>query len=412
MLGRRSFLKVAASAPAVFSTLASVRSWSDGSKEKLPVAAVVTKYSNNTHADVLLGKILEGFDQQGGAGPDLRLVSLYTDQVPKDDLSRDLAKKHDFRIAKTIDEAITLGTDKVQVAGVLSIGEHGDYPFTKDTNQHMYPRRRFFDEIVKAMRRGGKVVPVFNDKHLSYNWHDAKQVYDTAKELKISMMAGSSLPVTWREPPLALPMNCEIESALVIGYGGLEAYGFHALEALQCMIERRTGGESGVKNVQAVQGEEIWTAEQDGRWSRDLFDAALSTTPDVAERDVETQLSKKAAFYLVEYRDGLKATVAMANGVARHFSFAAKLRGQDEPEATWFRLQDEKPFGHFAYLLKAIDAMFQTGTPAYPLERTLLTTGVLDTVMHSLAQKNKRLETPELTIHYRPTDWPFANMQT
>src|SRR5688572_18052457 len=104
--------------------------------KRLPVAAVVTEYRRNSHADVIVGKILEGFRQDGGPGPALRLAALYTDQVPKADLSRDLAKKHGFLIARSIEEAITLGGDKVAVEGVLSIGEHGTYPYTADTKQH------------------------------------------------------------------------------------------------------------------------------------------------------------------------------------------------------------------------------------------------------------------------------------
>src|SRR2546423_9171160 len=106
-------------------------------RERLPVAAVVTEYRRNSHADVIVGKILEGFNQDGGAGPALRLAALYTDQVPKADLSRELAKKHKFRIAQTIEEAITLGGDKIAVAGVICIGEHGNYPYLKETQQQM-----------------------------------------------------------------------------------------------------------------------------------------------------------------------------------------------------------------------------------------------------------------------------------
>ncbi len=406
---RRAWLKTAA---AITPVLAAA-TWGEplwaGERRKLPVAAVVTEYRTNSHADVIVGKILEGFQQDGGPGPDLQLVSMYTDQVPDKDLSRELAKKHRFKIVDTIEEAITLGTGEVQVAGVLSIGEHGNYPYTEDTKQHMYPRRRFFDAIVAAFRKAGKVVPVFNDKHLSYRWSDAKHIYDSARELKVPLMAGSSLPVTWREPPLALPMDCQIKDALVVGYGGLESYGFHALETLQCMIERRRGGETGVTAVQAVQKDAIWKAERDGRWSRELLTAALATIPDVPSGDIEKRLADGAAFYLIEHRDGLKSTVAMANGLARHFAVAVKLRDQEKPLATWFKLQDGKPYGHFIYLLKAIEQMIHTGKPSYPVERTLLTTGILDTAMHSLAKTGQRLTTPQLHVEYTAADWPFAN---
>jgi hypothetical protein len=376
-------------------------------RKTLPVAAIVTVYHTNSHADVIVGKILNGYDQQGGPGPALKLVGLYADQAPSRDLSRALAERHGFRIARSIDEALTLGTDRLQVAGVLSIGEHGEYPETPDTKQRMYPRRRFFDEIVACFRRTGQVVPVFNDKHLAYAWNDAKHIHDVAVEMKIPLMAGSSLPVTWRRPPMTLPVGCQIESALAVGYGGLESYGFHALETLQCQVERRAGGETGVAAIRVLRGDEIRAASERGDWSRELFAAALRTMPGSPRPDLR-QLGDNAAFYQLEYRDGLRATVAMANGIARHFGFAAKLRGQNEPTATWFELQDDKPFGHFAFLLQAIERMIQTGRPAYPVERTLLTTGVLDAAMHSLAAGGQRRETPELKVSYQPVDWPFA----
>ncbi len=383
----------------------------EAAKQKLPVAAVVTQYRNNTHADVIIGKVLNGYRQDGGAGPDLEIVSLYVDQTAKNDLSQPLAEKHGFRICKTIEEAITLQTGKIQVAGVLSIGEHGNYPSTEDTKQKMYPRRRFFDEITKTFRKAGSVVPVFNDKHLAYNFADAKQMYDTARKMQIPLMAGSSVPVSWRRPAIALPMGCEIEAAIGVGYGGMESYGFHALEGLQCMIERRKGGESGVSSVQAVKGDEVWKAERDGRWSKELLEAALAAMPNTRPGKLEDKLRPESPFYLMEHRDGLRSGVAMANGVARHFGFAAKLKGQPKPIAVWFELEEVKPYGHFAFLLQAIQKMFQTGQPAYPVERTLLTTGVLDRVMHSLADAGKKFDTPELKIAYQPKDWPFANSQ-
>lgn len=378
------------------------------SLKPLPVAAVVTEYRETSHADVIVGKILNGYDQQGGFGPALKLVSLYTDQVPDADLSRDLAKKHGFRIASSIDDALTLGTDQLQVAGVLSIGEHGNYPSTPDTAQVMYPRRRFFEGIAECFQRVKKVVPVFNDKHLAYRWSDAKFMYDTAREMKIPFMAGSSLPVAWRRPGLALPMGCEIEQVLVIGYGGLESYGFHALETLQCMVERRRGGETGVRAVSVLQGEAIERARQEATWSESLFAAALKTMPGSPAPDLK-RLDKSAAFFQLEYRDGLRATVAMANGLSSQFGFAAKLKGRVEPVATWFELEEGKPYGHFAHLTRAIETMIHSGKPAYPVERTLLTTGVLDALMHSVIEQGRSRDTPELAIDYQAVEWPFAN---
>lgn len=382
----------------------------DKPRAKLPVAAVVTVYHKNSHADVIVGKVLEGWLQDGGLGPDLKLVSMYVDQVGENDLSAALAKKHGFVLAKSIDEALTLGANSLAVAGVLSIGEHGKYPSVPGTDQVMYPRRRFFDEIVATFKRCKKVVPVFSDKHLSYAWSDAKHMFDTARELRIPFMAGSSVPVMWRNPSATIPIGSEITEAIALGYGGFEHYGFHSLEGLQCLMERRKGGETGVKSVQSVTGDGIWQAEKEGRWTRSLFDAIVeaSPTPYNGKQPRPKEMSKNAVFYLIEYRDGTKATVAMETGFTHEFACAVSIRGHDKPFAVNFLPQDGPPFGHFEHLLRAVEHMFHTGQPAYPVERTLLTTGILDAALHSLADKNRRLETPQLTFDYKPVDWPFA----
>lgn len=379
-------------------------------RAKLPVAAVVTVYTRNSHADVIVGKILEGWSQDGGLGPDLQLVSIYVDQVGEGDLSESLAKKYGFLATKTIREALTLGTDSLAVAGVLSIGEHGKYPTVPETQQVMYPRRRFFDEIVATFRQCQKVVPVFSDKHLSYAWSDAKHMYDTARELHIPFMAGSSVPVMWRNPSISIPLGSEITEVISLGHGGLEAYGFHSLEGMQCLTERRKGGETGVKSVQSVTGDGIWQAEKEGRWSKTLFDAAVEATPtpDNGKTTRPKEMAKDAVFYLIEYRDGTKATAAMHTGFAHDFAAAVSIRGIEKPFAFQFLTEEAAPFRHFEHLLRAVEHMIHTGKPAYPVERTLLTTGILDAVLHSHADKDRRLETPQLAVDYKPADWPFA----
>jgi hypothetical protein len=382
----------------------------DKPRAKLPIAAVVTIYHQNSHADVIVGKVLEGWAQDGGPGPDLKLVSLFVDQVGDNDLSAALSKKHGFVIAKSIHEALTLGTDSLAVSGVLSIGEHGKYPTVPETQQIMYPRRRFFDEIVATFQKCGKVVPVFNDKHLSHAWNDAKHMFDTARERRIPFMAGSSVPIMWRNPSATIPLGAEITEAIALSYGGNEGYAFHGLEGLQCLMERRKGGESGVRSIQAVQGDGIWQAEKDGRWSRALFDTLVAASPPPYSGKVARpkEMSKDAVFYLLDYRDGTKATMAIDTGFSHDFSCAVSLRSQDKPFIVTYFAQEDRPFAHFEHLLRAIEHMIHTGQPAYPVERTLLTTGVLDACLHSLTEKHRRIDTPHLAINYQPADWPFA----
>src|SRR5229473_1200564 len=226
---------------------------------KKKVAAIVTEYRRWSHADVIIGKILEGYNHDGGPGPNLQLASMYVDQFPANDMSRALARRYSFTIYDSIAAALTLGGKELAVDGVLCIGEHGKYP-SNAKGQILYPRRRFFEGVTDVFAKYKKSVPVFNDKHLAATWEDAKWMYDKARELFVPFMAGSSIPVTWRRPPLRLQRNCELVEAVQIGYGPFEGYGFHALDGLQCMAERRKGGETGVKAVQTLQGEEMWKA--------------------------------------------------------------------------------------------------------------------------------------------------------
>src|SRR5262249_4462746 len=162
---------------------------------------------------------------------------------------------------------------------------------TNASGQILYPRRRFFEEVTAVFARLRQSVPVFNDKHLAAAWQDAKWMYDRARELHVPFMAGSSMPVAWRRPPLDLARGCELVEAVQIGYGPPEGYGFHALECLQCLAERRKGGETGIKAVQCLLGDEMWKALDRSRWSKQLLDAAIERVPLHAQGDYRTLMN-------------------------------------------------------------------------------------------------------------------------
>jgi hypothetical protein len=352
---------------------------------------------------------MKGFPTDDGLiKPRVELVSIYLDQIHENDIGRGLAAEHNVPIYQSIRQALTLGGKDLAVDGVLLIGEHGDYPHN-EKGQQMYPRRYFFEQICGVFASSGRSVPVFCDKHLSYNWADAKWMYNRAQELSVPLMAGSSLPTCWRQPFLEYALDTELKEAIGIGYGGIESYGFHALETLQCMVERRKGGlpaatgaaqagEVGVESVQCLGGEDVWKAADAGIWSRQLAEAACAPMEKKPAGNMEEHCKNPVAF-LIEYRDGFKAAVLMLNGYANGFAFAG--RAGDEIQGTVFNLQDGEPFAHFSYLSLNIEEMFVTGIPQYPAERTLLTTGIIDAVMNSRYQGYKRIPTPYLNITYR-----------
>ena len=371
------------------------------------VAAVVSAYEKGLHADVLIGKILEGWKQDGGSGPALTLAAMYVEQFTANDLARPLAKKYNVPLFDTIENAVTVGGDNIPVDGVISIGEHGDYPWN-DKEQHLYPRRRFFREIADAFQKYGRVVPVFNDKHLGPVWEDAKWMYDRARELKVPFMAGSSLTVTFRDPEIAVPMGCEIEAALGIGYSGLDIYGAHAMECFQCLVERRHGAETGVKWVQCLEGAAAWKAADSGVVPKDVLESALAALGVTPTRHDELRRSERSTLFLFEYHDGLLGTVFMLPDFVGGTAVALKLKAQNRVLATRFEERTQPRHPHFAYLLKGIERMIHTGRPSYPVERTLLTSGILDRALTSRVQNHEKLTTPELAIRYLPVDYPHA----
>jgi hypothetical protein len=367
--------------------------------EKKRIAAIITTYHPLSHADVIVTKFLKGFptDDRGRVTPRVDVGGIYLDQIHARDIGRGFAAEHGVPLFPSIRSALTLGGKELAVDGVLLIGEHGDYP-SDEQGRHMYPRRYFMEQTCGVFAESRRAVPVFNDKHLSYNWTDAKWMYDRARQLNVPFMAGSSLPTCWRHPWLEHDLETPIEAAVGIGYGGLESYGFHALETLQCMVERRRGGETGVAAVQCLEGDSVWEAQKAGRWSRELAVAACAPVDKKPEGPFEAHCKSPAAF-LIEYRDGLKAAVLMLNGYVNGFAYGARVGGQ--VVGTEFHLQEGGPYGHFSYLSLNIEEMILTGRPTYPVERTLLTTGILDAIMHSRAHDHQRIETPHLDIAYR-----------
>lgn len=384
------------------------------------IAAIATTYHKHAHAQHLVDRFLDGYGWNGRHHqPPMDLVSLYVDQVGEGDVSRDrTARFPSMTIYPTIADALTQGGGALAVDGVLLIAEHGAYP-TNEKGQRLYPRYEFFQEVVKVFQSSGRSVPVFNDKHLSWNWDYARAMYDTARQMGFAFMAGSSLPVTWRTPSIDMPLGSHIREAVCVAYGGVDSYDFHALETIQCMVERREGGETGVKWLQAYRGEAFWDAHHAGVWSRDLFEAALARSHTLRPAragfnhifptlDEMKQLVKDPIAYHYEHEDGLRCTMILMNGLVEDFNFAARLEDRPEPLSTQMYLPMPPArttlANFFSPQVNNVEQMFLTGKPTYPVERTLLTTGLTAAAVESLFRGQQRLETPHLAIRYQPTE--------
>lgn len=385
-------------------------------KPRLKLAVVTTEWRYVSHAWHMAERFLHGYPVDGHwHKPPIDVVSAYVDQFPKNDLSRDRAREFGFVIHKSIADALRCGGDKLAVDAVLVIGEHGDYPLNK-YGQKQYPRYQFFQQIVEVFRKDGRVLPVFNDKHLSWRFEWAKEMVDTARKMGFPLLTGSSLPVTFRIPSIDFPHGAEAQEALVLAYGSVDIYDFHALETLQCMVERRRGGERGVVAVQALRGASVWKAMaagswQAGGWDPGLFEACLCRSHTLGQPETFSHrhptpeqmrsLVKEPVAYRIEYADGLKATMLLMNGLVGDFNFAVRIKGQSEILSTMFHLPPTPNVVYSAALMSKAEEMFLTGKAPYPAERTLLTSGLVEAGMRSLSEGQKRLETPHLNVRYQ-----------
>lgn len=385
------------------------------------IAAIITEFRRNSHAEVIVDRILEGYGRASEHyHPKLDLDAMYVDQFPEGDLSRERASRFEnLEIYETIPQALRAGGDKLAVDGVLVIGEHGNYP-RNEKGQTLYPRYEFFEQVVNVFREDGRTLPVFNDKHLSWNFDWAQKMVDTAAEMHFPLWAASSVPITWRMPAVDMPLAADVEEVMVIGNGNPDSYDYHALETMQAMVERRAGAERGVRRLQSLRGDGVWKALAAGSWASGgwdpaLFEACLCRSQMLAParagfnhvyptpEDMRRMVADPVA-YRFEYVDGLKATMLLLNGLVGDITFAARLKGRDEPLSMLSYLGGggtTQPF-NFDALVWYIEKFLHTGQLPHPIERTLLTTGLVAAGVESLFRGGEWLETPQLEIRYQP----------
>ena len=380
--------------------------------EKKRIAAINSIYRLRSHAYHICGRFIHGFERDGfHHQPNYRVARMFNHQTPANDLSTAHSELYGIEISRGVAAALGApeigapekgGPGKIDVDAVLLIIEHGEYP-VNEHGQVLYPRYELFEEIVAAFRAAGRSVPVFVDKHLSHDFAKAAQMLNTARELKFGLMAGSSLPVTWRipeiEPPIGTPFT---EAVVAFGFdrGAPDIYFFHALEVLQCMLERRSGGESGVRSVECLRGADVWKAADAGRFSWRLVEEAVRRCPSNNVGPIRENVLQPQAI-CVEYRDGVRGTVINLIEQVSEFGFAATVRDQPTLCSTLFHLPPPPGARFFDPLVYHIEQFFETGVPSYPVERTLLTSTILDIALRNQTGKAP-IEHQALDVRYQP----------
>ena len=406
---RRSFLAAAGSSLAMPLALRA----SEPASPIKTVAFLGTVVTRHSHAQHFLDRLTEGYAWGGRwQAPRVKVASVYIDQFPENDLARQRIEKHGLPQFATIAEALTLGGSSLAVDGVVLIGEHGDYP-RNEKGQKRYPRYDWFRQVVSVFEQSGRSVAVFNDKHLSTEWAECAEMVADSQRLEFPFLAGSSLPVTRRFPSVEMPYDADLKESVCVAYGGVDSYDFHALEAAQCMSERRRGGEVGVRSVRALRGKAMWQAlEADDRdTTRQLLVAALTRshnlpveggypTAPVTYEWAKSTLRDSVA-YFVEHRDGFRTTVVLTQ--IRDFNYAGYLAAGEILSCQMYLPMP----GHgsttadfFNPLTRHIEDLVLEQRANYPVERTLLCSGLVIAGVESLHRGQVEVETPQLDVKY------------
>ncbi len=401
MTGRRTFLKTASAVPAALPNRAR-----PGAKR---LAILASRWTPGSPARQIADRFLIGYPRQGRwHRPPMDVVSLYVDRTPEADQSRERAAEFGFRVYPSVAETLRCGTGRLAVDGVLVLAGQGEDSSAESSGPDLVePMVEVFEEDLRA-------VPVYWDQPLGLA--QARKMVEASRQLKFPVLAGSSLPMTWRLPPLELPIGCRVEQALMVGIGSRRSDRYRALETMQAMVERRRGGETGVRSVQSVAGQAVWRAGSSGRWSWELLEAALArsdslqgrTLKDGRPRDLVNsgelpRLVEHPEACLVDYSDGLRAALLVLNGAVGDFTFAAHLRDVSGVPSTQFLLPPEPNLTGSACLAARIEDMIQSGRSPIPPERAWMVSGILDRWMESKGKGGQRLETPELKLEYRPS---------
>jgi hypothetical protein len=380
--------------------------------QKRPRIACLISYWGlpTSHADWIVNKLIDGYWWQGAYTPSrVDVVAVYINQLDTSLLGQKVCKAKGIPIFKTVGEAVTMGGKELAVDGVVIVCEHGNYP--TDLKGHwLLPRWWIYQQVMKVFEQSGRSVPVFNDKHLSYNWDDAKWMFDKSRELKFPLTGGSSIPIYYRTPSIEVAVETPIRNSIVLGGTIDEGAFFHCVDVLQAFVDRRKGGETGVRSVQSIRGPETWKWVEANGWAGNLLEAVRK------KFDLQAghfQGGRNPNVCVVEYRDGTMGAVMAGEGVG--WTWAAEIEGQKEPTIISMLgwpgpiSQYHAANAHEHWLIE----MMLTGKEPFNAERLLLSTGIVNNYMDSnwedgrYSAVGRRVETPFLDMTYRSTHGPL-----
>lgn len=407
LFNRREVLGIVGMAGLTALTSSTFAAFPQTVQRKPRIACLVSYWAApNSHADWIITKLLDGYWWQGAHHESrVEVVSVYIHQLEASGLGQKICKSKNIPIFKSVTEAVTLGGKELAVDGVVIVAEHGEYP-TDQKGHWLLPRWWIFNQVVRVFEQSKRSVPVFNDKHLSYNWDEAKWIFDKSRELNFALSGGSSIPTYYRKPEIELAIDTPLKHSIVLGGAGDEGAIFHAIDILQAFVERRKDGETGVKSVQSIRGPETWKWVERNPWASRLIESVAKS---LELKPGYFQENSQANVCIVAYNDGTMA--AVISGRNTDWTFACETEGHGEPTIVSM-LGWPGPYSQYCAanaMPHWITEMMLSKKEPFNAERLLLSTGITNHYMESNWEKTKysaigrRIETPYMNMSYHTT---------
>lgn len=275
-----------------------------------------------------------------------------------------------------------------------------------------------------ALERAPEGAACFVHGVLANSLERGHELTRLARSRQIALLAGTPLSVTWRLPEVELSPATPLSEALIVVQANpspgqtsppappssLRGAELHALEGLLPVIERRRGGEAGVRSIRFLEGKELWKAGDRGNWSWPLLAAALSRshspqgdpvldgrTQDLVGLGLVPKLARNPRGWLLEHRDGLRSTMLVLDGVVADFNFAVRAQDGSIVSAQLFRAPAPAE-QHFSRLAAVMEEFFRSGKAPWSIERNLLIAGLLERFSQPSSRTGRVVPAPRLEI--------------
>ena len=304
------------------------------------------------------------------------------------------------------------GGSKLAVDGVLIIGEHGKYP-RNEKGQMLYPRYEFFKQVVKVFEVERPQCAGFQRQTSLDGLEEVRRNGRRLEAARIPLpggfvaaghapVSGSGCPVgdaahrkrlrgLRRHPIRTIFMDWRrhnaCPSAAKAARSGLRV-------SMPC-VAKRSGKRS--RNVRRLSGC-CWRRCREATHFRSRRDtSAIVLSIEWARKLLATSLA-----YFIDHRDGFKTTLFLLP--IRDFNYAGLNGETGEIISCQMNLpmptQSATTANFFNPLIRHIERMVVENRAPYPVERTLLTSGMTLAAVESLFRGEIPVQTAEMEVRY------------